>query len=145
MRASHLWVLLSVLACSDEERERVERSELTDEGSLCVRTGVDGELLIRVAVIGCESGCTRVVDSACEVDVDGAEIVVHSAITVEEERGPGLICPTVCVPIGVTCAPMQVSPGDYSFRYGGNVSVARVPTDTPVLLGGGAAEELGCR
>jgi len=145
MRVSQLWILLAALACSDDERQRWERSEFTDDGSLCVRTGAAGELLIDVVVEGCASGCTRIVDSACEVDADDAEIVVHGSITSEERQGPGLVCPTVCVPIGATCAPVQVSPGEYLFRYGGHASTASLPTDTPFLLGGGDPAALGCR
>jgi hypothetical protein len=59
MRAAHIWMLLSVLACSDEEGVRLERSEFADVGALCVRTGMAGELLIHVVVDGCASGCAK--------------------------------------------------------------------------------------
>jgi hypothetical protein len=145
MRAAHIWMLLSVLACSDEEGVRLERSEFADVGALCVRTGMAGELLIQVVVDGCASGCAKIVESSCAVDAGSAEFVVHSSITVEERRGPTVICPTVCVPIGVSCASRQVASGEYLFRHGGNISAARLPTDVPLLLGGGGAlPELLC-
>jgi hypothetical protein len=146
MRAAHLWVLVAALACSDDDGTRVERSEFNNEGSLCVRTGEEGELIISVVVDGCASGCARVVDSACEVAADNADLVVHSSITVEQRRGAGVVCPDVCVPIGVSCAPMQVASGDYLFHYGGSRSAARLPTDVALLLGGGGSlPELQCR
>ena len=146
MRAAQVWVLITALACSDDEGARLERSEFNDEGSLCVRTGEAGELLISVVVDGCASGCARIVDSACEVDADGADLFIHSTITVEQRRGPGGVCPDACVPIGVSCAPMQVASGDYLFHYGGNISAARLPNEAALLLGGGGSQpELQCR
>jgi hypothetical protein len=137
-------MLLTVAACSDEEWERVERSDYADEGSLCVRTGVRNELLISVVVDGCGSGCASIVESACDVDAVDGELVVHSSITVDETLGPP--CSDGCVTIGVSCASMQATPGDYVFRHGGDTSRARLPTDVPLLLGaGGALPELACR
>lgn len=146
MRAACLCVLLAGSACADDEPNRIERTELNDEGALCVRTGMAGELLIDVVVDGCASGCARVVEAACEVEVQDDELVVHGFIAVQERRGPDAVCPANCVPIGVSCAATQVSPGDYSFRYGDDTSSARLPIDMPLLLGGsGAGPELGCR
>jgi hypothetical protein len=88
----------------------VERSEFNDEGALCVSTGMAGELFISVIVDGCASGCARVVDSACEVDVDNAEFTVHSSISVDQRRGAGVVCPDECVRIGVSCTAMQAPP-----------------------------------
>jgi hypothetical protein len=145
MRAAHLWILMAVVACSDDG-ERVERSEFNDEGSLCVRTGVADELIISVVVDGCASGCARIVESACEVEADNADLVVHSSITVEQRRGPGVVCPGICVPIGVNCAPLQVASGDYLFHYGGSIAAARLPLDgAPLLGGGGSLPDLQCR
>lgn len=146
MRAALLWALVTVLACSDDDGERIERSEFNDEGSLCVRTGAAGELLVSVVVDGCASGCARLVESACEIFPDGADLVVHSSITVEERRGRAVICPAACVPISVSCAPMQVPTGDYLFHHAGSISAARLPTDDALLLGGGGSlPELQCR
>jgi hypothetical protein len=146
MRAALLWLLVAVLACSDDDGERIERSEFNDEGSLCVGTGATAELLVSVVVDGCASGCAGIVESRCEVVVDGADLVVHSSITVEERRGRDVICPAACVPISVGCAPMQVPPGDYLFHHAGSISAARLPTDDALLLGGGGSlPELQCR
>jgi hypothetical protein len=139
-------MLLTVLACFDEEGAPVERFDYADEGALCVRTGVGNELLISVVVDGCGSGCASIVESACEVDAVDGELVVHSSITVAERRGDA-VCPTECVTIGVSCASMQAAPGDYVFRHGGDTSRARLPTDVSLLLGGGGASspEVACR
>lgn len=146
MRAAQLWVLVTVLACSEDDGERIERSEFNDEGVLCVRTGAAGELLASVIVDGCASGCAGIVESACEVVADNADLVVHSSITVEERRGRDVICPDVCVPISVSCAPTQVPPGEYLFHHAGSISAARLPTDDALLLGGGGSlPELQCR
>lgn len=146
MRAAHLLALVTVLACSDGDGERVERSEFNDEGSLCVRTGPAGEVILSVAVDGCASGCARVVDSACEVETDSANLVIRSSITVEEIQGPGVDCPTACVPVFVSCAPMQVAPGDYLLHHAGNITAVRLPMDDALLTGGGGSlPELQCR
>src|SRR5262245_14322907 len=140
-------VLVAVLACSDDEGARVEleRFEFNDEGALCVRSGAAGELLLSVVVNSCASGCARIVDSACEVSADNADLVVHSSITVEERRGPDVTCTAACVPILVSCAPTQVPSGDYLFHHAGAISPARLPTDGAVLLGaGGSFPELQC-
>jgi hypothetical protein len=145
MRAAYLWVLVAGWACSDDEGWRVERSGFKDEGSLCVRTGEAGELLVSVIVDGCASGCARVVDSACTVEAENADFVVHSSFTVEEMRGRDVVCTTACVPIVVSCAPMQVASGDYLFHHAGSISAVRLPTDDALLLGaGGSLPELQC-
>lgn len=139
MHAARLWGLVTVLACSGEEGARIERFEFNDEGSVCVRTGADGGLVISVVVDDCASGCAKIVDSACEVDADRADLVIHSSIAVEQRVGPEIVCPTGCVPIVVSCAPLQVAPGDYLFHHAGNISAARLPTDDALPLGGGGS------
>lgn len=145
MRAAYFLPAFIVLACSDSERRQVERTEFMDTGALCVRSEPDDKVSVSVIVDACASGCARISAATCELVVADTELGLHSSIQVEEQVGPDVSCPSVCVVIGVSCAAMPVSPGEYTIRHGDDVTTIHLPAERPLLLGGGTQAEVHCQ
>jgi hypothetical protein len=67
--------------------------------------------------------------SLSPVAMGAGEMTGHGSIEVERERGSGVICPDVCVPVAAGCAAMSVSPGDDTVLQGDTSTKVRLPTE----------------
>src|SRR5688572_29212813 len=116
--------LVLLLACSsgtqDEPEEgasRFERSEVVNDGVVCLRSAPNGDPSVRVIADGCySSSCTRVVEARCDLERVGAELTVHSSFVLDQQRGKNVPCTTDCTQISADCTTPAFPTGELTVR-----------------------------
>lgn len=116
-------------ACSDDDdAESVYRHEHVDEGTLCMSAGPEAAPVVNVkAWYGClSSSCDQLVSTECNIEVDGARLIVHSRTVVDSQ---GRECTADCGMVAAECRSEVVPAGTYEVVYGDRTTTVTIPRD----------------
>jgi hypothetical protein len=121
------FLFLPALLCDD-----TKRTEIVDDGDICVRSTSRGDLDVRVEFPTCLSGsCDKVVSTSCSFELTGTELLVHSRAVIDSHGGE---CTLDCRVINAACTLSDVAPGEYTVIHGDDREIVTLPVAPSVLF-----------
>lgn len=129
-----LWsTLLLAMACGNDESQR---TELVNEGEVCLRLQPSGIVRADVTFRHCLTSCEIVRETSCAVapgEDGGPVVVVESRGVVDAENAS--FCGATCRDLNVSClSERELAPGTYTVQHGGEVGELTLGTQPTCLF-----------
>lgn len=122
-------LVLAATAC-----ERTVEIDHRDTGRACISGEGDVRQIDIDFGLCRSSSCEVLLDSSCDVTVEGDTITITSLATIESPKGSAT-CTADCQSANADCETPPIAPGSYTVVYGELSDTIEIPADEELCLG----------